>query len=163
MPTVGSPWVPYNPVSSCSFVSCAAGNRAHAPRPSEHLRIRPYSALVIYVLLATAIVLSSGGCGAKTDLDASLVWSSLQAMDRFCANHSLRDHQKRAKTSGFSRPLAFECSAERRQVRRSPAPVSCARSMSSLMCDGARGRRRRRRRAGAAGYSTHGFYTAGWL
>jgi hypothetical protein len=68
MPTVGSPWVPYNPVSSCSFVSCAAGNRAHAPRPSEHLRIRPYSALVVYVLLATAIVLSTSA-SSRADVE----------------------------------------------------------------------------------------------
>ena len=58
-PPAGSAWVAYNPVSTCSFLSCPAGNRAHAPRPAHHLRTRSYSALAVYVLLATAIVLST--------------------------------------------------------------------------------------------------------
>ena len=52
MPAVGSAWVAYNPVSTCSFLSCPAGNRSHGPRPSHRLRTRSYSALAVYVLLA---------------------------------------------------------------------------------------------------------------
>ena len=52
-----------NPVSICSSVSCAAGSRAHATRPSYHL-----SALAVYVLLATAIFLSTSA-SSRADVE----------------------------------------------------------------------------------------------
>ena len=60
--------VPRNPVSICSLLSCPAGNRAHATRPSHHLRTRSYSALAVYVLLATAIFLSTSA-SSRADVE----------------------------------------------------------------------------------------------
>ena len=63
MPPAGSAWkrscLTDNPVSTCSSVSCAAGNRTHALGPSQRLGRRSYSALAVYVLLAIAFVLST--------------------------------------------------------------------------------------------------------
>ena len=76
-PPAGSAWVASNPVSTCSYLSCPAGNRAHASRPAHHLRThhlrtRSYSALAVYVLLATAIVLSTSA-SSRADVESKHV------------------------------------------------------------------------------------------
>ena len=62
--------------------------------------------------LAAAIVLatstSSRAQRAKTSFDASLVWPSLQTMDRLRAIHSVGNNAPIANAGGFSRPLASE-------------------------------------------------------